>query len=130
MLGDIKRRLAAATPGPWEHEEEGNMGCGEVFTANPDLYGGNIAAPSGDLYPRSGYSPKDDMVFIANAPTDIARLVAALEAVQKLAEEWRYKGEFGWGAWQEGYGPDPEGYVLDHASTDILNAINEALGEQ
>lgn len=80
----IKARIAAATPGPWEHDEEGFMGCGQVYTANGDLYGGNIAAPSGDLYPRSGYSPKDDMILIAHAPTDMARLIKAVEAVLDL----------------------------------------------
>lgn len=34
-------------------------------------------------------------------------------ARQALADQWRYKGEFGWGPWQEGYGPNPEGSLLD-----------------
>jgi hypothetical protein len=68
------------------------------------------------------------------AERDRARdLAAALEAqlarVEALAEEWRYKGEFGWGAWQEGYGPDPEGYVLDNAAADLRAALTEAGGE-
>ena len=35
--------------------------------------------------------------------------LAALARVRALAEKWRYKGEFGWGAWQEGHGPRPGG---------------------
>lgn len=81
-LDEIRARLDAATPGPWAHDDEGFMGCGQVYTANEDLYGGNIAAPSGDLYPRAGYSPKDDMLFIAHAPADVARLLQALEATE------------------------------------------------
>jgi hypothetical protein len=63
------------------------------------------------------------------APQDRARLAAALEAVLALAEEWRYKGEFGWGAWQEGQGPDPEGYILDTASGELRAAVEKALNE-
>ena len=44
------------------------MGCGQVYTMGEGVEMGNIAAPSGDLYPRSGYSAKDDMILIANAP--------------------------------------------------------------
>lgn len=36
-----------------------------------------------------------------------------LMRVEALADQWRYKGEFGWGPWQEGYGPNPEGSLLD-----------------
>lgn len=62
-----------------------------------------------------------------HAPQDRARLLAALHAVEALAEKWRYKGEFGWGAWQEGQGPDPEGYVLDCAAGELRAAIAAAL---
>lgn len=41
----------------------------------------------------------------------------AREALEALVESWRYKGEFGWGSWQEGYGPDPEGQVLDECAS-------------
>lgn len=57
------------------------------------------------------------------------RMAKALEAVLAKAEEWRYKGEFGWGAWQEGEGPDPEGYALDNASSELREAITAALTE-
>jgi hypothetical protein len=48
---------------------------------------------------------------------------AAIERVEALAEKWRYKGEFGWGAWQEGHGPDPEGYLLDSVAGEIRAAL-------
>lgn len=67
-----RARAEAATPGPWQHvdfhdgtEMSTFMGCGSVITLANDVMGGDIAAPSGDLYPRSGYSPKEDMAFIA-----------------------------------------------------------------
>ena len=50
--------------------------------------------------------------------------LAALGRVRALAEDWRYKGEFGWGAWQEGHGPDQEGWVLDHAAGEIRTALD------
>jgi hypothetical protein len=62
------------------------MGCGQVYTANEDIWGCSIAEPSGDLYPRSGYSPKDDMILIANAPTDMAALLGAVRAVLGVHE--------------------------------------------
>lgn len=77
----IQARLAAAqaaTPGPWQHvdfhggADPGDvtyMGCGSVVTMAHAVLGGDICAPSGDLYPRSGYSPFGDMAFIsANGP--------------------------------------------------------------
>lgn len=48
-----------------------------------------------------------------------------LERVLALAEKWRYKGEFGWGAWQEGHGPDETGYALDGAASELLAALGE-----
>ena len=85
---EIRARLDAATPGPWEVEGQGpgpnskHMGCGEVWTANPDLFGGSIAMPAGDCYPRSGYSPGDDMTLIAHAPDDLAYLLERIEALE------------------------------------------------
>lgn len=43
----------------------------------------------------------------------------ALAEVRALADSWRYKGEFGWGAWQEGHGPDFEGQVLDDVAVKL-----------
>lgn len=100
MSADLLRRAAAlvresaegATPGPWQHvdyaDPEGQpltsaglrstyMGCGEVQTVNDRLFGGSIAAPSGDCYPRSGYSPKEDMAYIALMHPPVALAVAA-----------------------------------------------------
>lgn len=51
------------------------------------------------------------------------RLTETLEKVEALAEDWRYKGEHGWGAWQEGHGPDHEGFVLDGAAGELRTAL-------
>lgn len=49
----------------------------------------------------------------------VTDLRAQVERVRALAESWRYKGEFGWGAWQEGEGPDEEGHILDNAAAEL-----------
>lgn len=54
---------------------------------------------------------------------DAEQLLEAVRNMAALAEEWRYKGEFGWGAWQEGEGPDPEGWALDIAAGKIRDAL-------
>ena len=69
---------------------------------------------------------EDDAQLLAENQRLAAELETAraqLAAVEALAEEWRYKGEFGWGAWQEGHGPDQEGWVLDSVSSRIRAAI-------
>ena len=50
-------------------------------------------------------------------------LAAQVARVEALAEEWRYKGQFGWGPWQIGEGPDPEGYVMDHCASALRAAL-------
>ena len=91
-LAELRRLAAEATPGPWAWDADGDsyMGCGEVFTWGEGVEGGNIAAPSGDLYPRSGYAPQADMKFIAmmDPPTTLA-LLDALDAARAEVERLR-----------------------------------------
>ncbi len=54
--------------------------------------------------------------------TERDALAAQVARVEALAEDWRYKGQFGWGPWQIGEGPDPEGYVMDHCAS-ALRAV-------
>jgi hypothetical protein len=140
-LDTIRARANAATEGPWA-----NYGdfAHEVYPANVDE---NQEPPNiAEVVPRV-----EDAHFIAHARTDVPALLdeldrahaklkwyedaaetlaaelraahAALARVEALAEKWRYKGEFGWGHWQEGYGPDHEGEVLDHASAELRVAL-------
>lgn len=97
-----------------------------------------------------GYMYPADAEFIAHAREDVpwllaeverltaerdrarglaARLEAQIARVEALAKDWRYKGEFGWGPWQEGYGPDLEGAVLDDADARLRAALTEAGGQ-
>lgn len=64
------------------------------------------------------------------ALAEVARLTAERDALaakvaraEALAEDWRYKGQFGWGPWQIGEGPDPEGYVMDHCAFALRDAL-------
>lgn len=104
-LEEIAARLEAATPGPWR------------------LGASGIAAVAGREYLVHTIRSDSDADLIVNAPADVAVLLAVVREVAALAEEWRYKGEFGWGAWQEGEGPDPEGWALDHAAGKIRDAL-------
>ena len=91
-LAELRRLAAEATPGPWAWDADGDsyMGCGEVFTWGEGVEGGNIAAPSGDLYPRSGYSPQSDMRFIAAAnPATVLALLDTVDAVRAEVDDIR-----------------------------------------
>ncbi len=56
--------------------------------------------------------------------TERDALAAQVARVEALAEDWRYKGQFGWGPWQIGEGPDPEGYVMDHCASALRAALS------
>ena len=61
----------------------------------------------------------------------LAREGAALrDGVQRLAEEWRYKGDFGWGPWQAGEGPDIEGQILDDAAARLRALLDGGEGDR
>jgi hypothetical protein len=68
-----------------------------------------------------------DAVALVGWGTDLVRLLAAVDAALALAEQWRYKGEFDWGTWQAGEGPDFEGHVLNRAAAELRRAVTEAL---
>ena len=86
LLEPIQARLDAATPGPWEMRqcspctERGRL---EVNIWDKD--GNFLIANWCDDDP---YEPAD-AEFIANAPTDTARLLAAVQAVVALHEPER-----------------------------------------
>jgi len=87
LLQPLKDRLAAATPGPWFRE------YGDVITTDPDprdVEEGyddprslRVVRAAPHLAKREPQAIKD-ATFIANAPTDQAKLIAAIEAVAGL----------------------------------------------
>lgn len=92
MSADLLRRAAktlrehakAASPAPWDHvdyhgysaDQSTFMGCGSIISMHPDTMGGDIAAPNGDCYPRGGYSPFEDMAYIALVHPPVALALA------------------------------------------------------
>lgn len=86
---------------------------------------------------RTGFADRESGDYLDTAGLDdavlpededqVMRLALKLYRIRELAEGWRYKGEFGWGPWQEGHGPDPEGQVLDQVATKLLEILNEGI---
>lgn len=91
-LAQIKARLTAATPGPWDFEPfDGSFGVYALEQRDNGDY------PAVVGYASEGESGTEaDAEFIAAAPTDVARLVAAVEGVlglHKPIKKWEpYEG--------------------------------------
>ena len=103
-LDELEKLAKDATPGPWRHVdfadppyqpmtseglESTYMGCGSVITMGDGVAGGDIAAPNGDLYPRGGYSPGDDMALIAAVASPDVVLRQVAEDREVLKRHWR-----------------------------------------
>ncbi|KIA72712.1 hypothetical protein ANMWB30_24800 [Arthrobacter sp. MWB30] len=80
LLEPIQNRLNAATPGPWvEYHENGTPGVLEAFNCPP--------ATGVYLVDYASMDQKQkDAQFFANAPTDLARVLAAIEGLVELHE--------------------------------------------
>lgn len=80
LLQDVKKRLEKATPGPWH--------IGHVSQLSDDSESADIGAADGSevahVFPRGCQS------FIANAPTDLAKLIEIVECLREGLE--KYKG--------------------------------------
>lgn len=101
LLAPIRARLAAATPGPWsvEHDNaddwemgisDGDYPCCIVGPLNVSLSPSDAEKPwwkdSRNKVSEVSEMSNEDAEFIANAPTDLTRLLAAIEAVVDLSE--------------------------------------------
>lgn len=82
LLQPLKDRLAAATPGPWAHY--GDLGHEVYQPGAPDVNEPDLVAAD---IPRLA-----DAALIAHAPTDQAKLIAAIEAVAELHHEDLFRG--------------------------------------
>lgn len=79
QLDEIRGRLEEATPGPWEKDAHGTAKLDSiVFKAYSDKPGGWIEVAR---------SYGADTEFIANAPTDVTRLLNAVQAMLDLADQ-------------------------------------------
>lgn len=137
--------LEGVTDGPWEvvwETEEMEYGVGARYAyaihGPADLSTLEARHISDEYKAQYGHQITEivglsdaDAEFIAGARSLVPELVAEVERlramegrVRMLAESWRYSGQFGWGPWQEGHGPDPEGQVLDNAAGELLKAVS------
>ena len=73
-LDEIKARVEAVTPGPWEVIEDEQT----VRTEDGEI----MFDRSGDGWTDWNRCGRDDAEFIAHARTDVPKLIAALEAVE------------------------------------------------
>ena len=87
-LDPIRARLAAATPGPWEYrpfteiDPDGAFDLAHVVADDPD-------DPAGDQVSVCASIMRPDADLIANAPTDMAALVAEVERLRVAV--WRVR---------------------------------------
>ena len=129
------RELAErATAGPWDaHRPHPAYRQYVVDRVMPEGHLGETVATTEDVQASenaeyiAAVSPDVvlgilDALNAAEAERD--RLAKAVERVRALAEGWRYKGEHGYGPWQAGSGPSPDGEALDWASSLILRALD------
>lgn len=80
LLAPIRERLAAATPGPWVARTTGRAGGDHWYVCDAEKSVASIHASDGEDEDQR----EPDAEFIANAPTDLTRLLAAIEAVTEL----------------------------------------------
>lgn len=101
-LAVIRERAKRATEGPWGHWPE----AGEIEIITSTEPGGNeprrgMEIIASSVRPKDGWDAiygrderhvyrngEPDAEFIAHARTDVPQLVAALEAVSGIADEW------------------------------------------
>ncbi len=81
-LSEIKARLAAATPGPWSIEEHGTGETLFSYVAGENFHPLNLIS----FDDPDAKWPKNK-ALIANAPADMAWLVAELERAQACIEK-------------------------------------------
>lgn len=123
-LEEIKRMLAAATPGPWQWlndqaDDAGGMEWGYEWRLAP----GVLLADGADGTPDGDARDQANAQLIAKAPTLLAELIEQVERANKAAfrieEIWHSE-------WVEKLGPDA---TLSSAHQGELNALRQALGE-
>ena len=114
LLAPIRELETAATEGPWRWTDLGSQTRQELRNAERPLL-----RCSALMHPES-----EDAAFIAASRTTVPRLVAAIEAVEAMAEDrqWLYdvvcKNTCGKAAW----GADHEAIA-----TEVTNAIRVAV---
>ena len=145
-VAELRRLAEAATPGPWEAFGAVDGRRGERWLGVTTDMRAIESARAGDVFAAQNCT-RQDALFIAaanpavvlalldrlahmtearnNARAEVKRLTAQVERVRALADEWTYKGEFGWDDGSHAYGPDCEGQALDYAAAKLRRALDE-----
>lgn len=84
-LAEIRARLEATTPGPWQEPAEDDPGMA-VWTIADSCAGGGICVPE-DYYPRGDNHPRENMLFIGHAWEDVRDLLDEVERLQRIVNE-------------------------------------------
>ncbi len=90
-LESIRRRLEAATPGPWKATV---VSGDSAYYSNPSSnihLNDMVAWPVGPMSKSQAMASRD-AELIAHAPTDIARLLAFVEPIAELITMFRGEG--------------------------------------
>jgi len=114
---DIRARLEAATPGPWGTLADTYRSV-PMHRIGADISGADVAQVI-----AHGAQEAKDAALIANAPTDIARLLAALDAVL----EWCATNQHPYHPSEGAEGFSSQDWALDDAARRIRTAISTAL---
>ena len=87
-LEAIKDRLAAATPGPWVVRFEPDAdGCDDYWRIEmPTENGGHRTQMANPRHEEWTPERREDWVLIANAPADLAALIAEVEELRAELE--------------------------------------------
>ena len=102
-IEEIRERLEKATPGPWEDDGVNvTQANGEWVDVTPSrvecmsyCYGGSVERMK-----------DDDRTFIANAPADVAFLLAEVERLEReKADAWDEGHRVGMSGWLESVNP-------------------------
>lgn len=87
-LAAIEKRVAAATPGPWRWSEPQDWAAERAFygDGNGNVLICDFGTVTG-VYDTAGTAPSDaDAALIANAPTDLAALLAHIRTMEAERE--------------------------------------------
>ena len=152
-LAELRRLAEAATPGPWEAFGAVDGRRGERWLGVTTDMRATESARAGDVFSAQDCT-RQDALFIAaanpaavlallddadalraelahmreardNARAEVKRLTAQVERVRALADEWTYKGEFGWDDGSHAYGTDCVVQALDYAAAELRRALDE-----
>ena len=117
-LAELRRLAEAATPGPWAAR------YGVSWEARVCATTGSLADVDSTANAELIAAAVTALPALLDAAAERDALAAKVETVRALADEWAYKGEFGWDDGSHAYGPDCERRALDYAAAKLRRALD------